>query len=467
MFNDQCPMNVHYPIPKRGFRCAGFGHWSLVILWTFVIGHWAFPVAAAEDVEDQLRQTKLRELIKRTQAAYVFIGGGSGTIISDDGYVLTNNHVTTSAKVWSIKTAAGKRYTADVVGFAPVNDLAVLKIRDVGKQPLPYVPLGNSDRLTVGDQVVAIGNPFLLGTIDHVPTVTLGIVSAVGIVGPNSFDVVVTDAPTNPGNSGGPLINMDGQLVGVNYAQMASRFGIKINTGSGYAVSSNQVQRFLAALKGAKGGQVAIGWLNGAKFAETQAEQAIVSQVEPDSPAGKAGLQAGDRVLAVGNWPVLSANQLYALTGRYPAGATSTLVVQRGPVKRDLTVMLSKPDRLGIGVVFESASKASLKIERLLPDSPAHKAGLRPGDTIRGIGTVPLPTRQTLATLLARGRPGMKVPLTISRANQQMTVMIELVGESELARLVRQAANKPEAEPITPPPATTAPASQADDGGLD
>jgi serine protease Do len=305
--------------------------------------------------------------------------------------------------------------------------------------------------LAVGEQVVAIGDPFLLGQRDHIPTVTLGIVSAIGMNGPNAGDVVVTDAPINPGNSGGPLVNLAGQLVGINYAQMPNRFGIRINNGSGYAISSNQVRRFLDALKNAKGGQVSIAWLNGAKFEDQPDDQAIVRAVEPTSAAGRAGLEAGDHVLSVGPWPVLSVTQLFMLTARSPAGTPSTLLIQRGLAKRELTVTLERPERVGLGVVFESASAATMKIERVLPGSPAYQAGLRSGDIIRGVAGLALPNRKAMADLLLRGRTGQKVAVTISRGPQQMNLLVELAGESELARLLKQATPKPDATPATTP----------------
>ncbi|MDD4891840.1 MAG: trypsin-like peptidase domain-containing protein [Phycisphaerae bacterium] len=424
--------------------------------------------AAGEDVETQVEQARLRQVVDRTQQAYVFIGGGSGSIISADGYVLTNNHVAGSAKVWKVKTAAGKSYTADLLGAAPLTDLAILKIRGDRKN-LPFLPLGDSDQLAVGEEVIAIGNPFAIGNADHIPTVTLGIVSAVGISGPNAGEVIVTDTPINPGNSGGPLINKAGEQVGVNYAQMPSRFGIRINSGNGYSVTSNQVKRFVDALKKAKGGTVGIGSINGVKFAEQPEDQVVVREVEPESPAGRAGLQAGDRIVKVGPWAALNPGQLIALAARFPSGASSQLVVQRGKDKLEFPIALAEPEKVGLGVVLESASKNSLLIERVVPGGPAAKAGVRRGDTIRGLGTVALPTRQAMATLLGNGRAGMKVPVTLSRGGQQVVVTVELAGQSELARLVRVAATQPEIEPTTQPDhaATTGPHTQPELSPLD
>lgn len=411
--------------------------------------------SAGADIELEVQQTRLRQVVERAQEAYVFIGGGSGAIISSDGFVISNDHVARHSKQWRIKTANGKTYRADLVGLAPNSDLALLKIRDAAN--LPFLPIGDSDRLAVGEQVVAIGNPFALGNTDNIPTVTLGVVSAAGINGPNVGEVVLTDASTNPGNSGGPLINLAGELIGVNYAQMPSRFGIRINTGHGYAISSNQLKRFLDALKSAKGGKVEIGAINGVKFdygiAATQpggGTRAIIRSVEPKSPAGVAGLLAGDQIIAIGPWPVMSVEELYSLTSRYPAGGAATVAVQRGRNRMEIGVELAAVERVGLGVVFEQASNNSLKIERVVPNSPAHVAGIRPGDVIRSIGAVGVPTRQMLIQTLGQGRPGQPARVVVSRAGRQMVFNVELAGESELARLVQAAVELPEVEPPSP-----------------
>ena len=437
---------------------------------------------ALADPQVNAQQTALRELVDRVRPAYIFIGGGSGAIISADGFAITNNHVVTNQndkidppKLWRVKTADGRSYLADLIGRAPRTDLVLLKIQ--GAKNLPFIPLGDSDELTPGERVVAIGNPFALGNGDHIPTVTAGIVSGVGMVGPNAGEVVVTDAPTNPGNSGGPLINQAGQLVGVNYAQMPSRFGIKINTGSGYAISVNQVKRFLDCLHHAKGGVVDIGNLNGVKFQEPATTvpdaadlldaKAVLRAVEPDSPAGQAGLQAGDRLVKVANWQVLSTGQFFALTARFPAGAPVKMTAERDGAQREVTVTLAQPERVGLGVELEAASASSLKIDRLLPNGPAHLAGIHPGDVIRGLSTIALPTRQTLTDLLTHVRAGQKVVVTVSRNNQMMAFPVELAGESELKRLVQFAATRPEAEPLHRPAGaptaipTTAPAADS------
>ncbi len=398
-------------------------------------------------------QAETRRIMDRAMQAYVFIGGGSGAVISPDGYIITNHHVISSSKAWRVKRADGKSFVADLVGTAPGTDLALLKVRRA--PPMPFLPLGDSDKLSAGDRVFAIGNPFGLGAVDNTPTITMGVVSATGINQQRAGDAVVTDTPINPGNSGGPLINLDGELIGVN-GQINSRFGLRANSGSGYAISSNQVKRYLDALKSAEGGQVRGGVIGGATFRTDRAGVVSVRTVSPDSQAAEAGLEPGDILARLGGWDVFSVSQLLALADRFPVGATTTLTVKRNGEPRQRTLEVAAPERVAIGVIFERSSKTSLKVDAIIPGSPAAEAGLQPGDVIFAVGRIRLPHRQGMQMLLARGRPGQRVPLIVVRDGERIGKVVELASISRLQQLLRDAqagrtpATRPDTEDQTP-----------------
>ena len=223
---------------------------------------------------------------------------GSGFIISDDGFIVTNNHVVEEAETIKITLSNDEVYDAEVIGLDPRMDLALLKINP--EEDLPYVSFGNSDNSKVGEWVVAIGNPFGLGG-----TVTAGIISALGRnIGSGPYDhFIQTDAPINKGNSGGPLFNMNGKVIGVNtmiYSQTGGSVGI------GFSIPSDLVKPVIDQLK--KYGETRRGWLGVmiqnvteelAKDMDLdEAKGALVQQVVKDGPADKEGIEEGDVILA-------------------------------------------------------------------------------------------------------------------------------------------------------------------------
>ena len=222
---------------------------------------------------------------------------GSGFIISDDGFIVTNNHVVEEAETIKITLSNDKVYDAEVIGLDPRMDLALLKINS--EEDLPYVSFGDSENSKVGEWVVAIGNPFGLGG-----TVTAGIISALGRnIGSGPYDhFIQTDAPINKGNSGGPLFNMDGEVIGVNtmiYSQTGGSVGI------GFSIPSDLVKPVIDQLK--KYGETRRGWLGVmiqnvteelAKDMDLdEAKGALVQQVVKDGPADKAGIEEGDVII--------------------------------------------------------------------------------------------------------------------------------------------------------------------------
>jgi Do/DeqQ family serine protease len=264
-------------------------------------------------------------------------GLGSGVIISPDGYILTNNHVVEGADEIEVTLTDRRRARAKVIGTDPDTDLAILRIE---LDKLPVIVLGNSDTLAVGDQVLAIGNPFGVGQ-----TVTSGIVSALGRtqLGINTFEnFIQTDAAINPGNSGGALVDINGNLMGINTA-IYSRSGGSM--GIGFAIPVSTARMVLDGI--VKNGEVTRGWIGvepnelSPELAETFAVKAtegvIITGVLQDGPAAQGGMRPGDVIVRVGGKQVDNVSELLAAVAALKPGEPSPFVVQR----RDKLVELS------------------------------------------------------------------------------------------------------------------------------
>ncbi len=257
-------------------------------------------------------------------------GLGSGVIVSPDGYVLTNNHVVEAADDIEVTLTDGRKSKAQVIGTDPETDLAILKI---SLDKLPVIVVGNSEAAEVGDQVLAIGNPFGVGQ-----TVTSGIISALGRseLGINTFEnFIQTDAAINPGNSGGALVDVNGNLVGINTA-IYSRSGGSM--GIGFAIPMAIAKNVLDSI--VRDGKVTRGWIGvepndlTPELAETFGVKAdegvIITGVLQNGPAADAGIRPGDVITQVGDKPVRHVQELLTAVAALTPGTASPLQVKRG-----------------------------------------------------------------------------------------------------------------------------------------
>jgi serine protease Do len=330
---------------------------------------------------------------------------GSGVIVDASGVALTNAHVVERASEIEIITLDGKKHRARVVGVDRKTDLAVLKLDD-GKATFNHARLGDSDKVQVGDWVLAIGSPFGLQA-----TVTAGIISAKARqIGQGPFDdFLQTDAAINPGNSGGPLVDMSGEVVGINTAIVAG------GTGIGFAIPVNMARKIYTELL-AKG-KVTRGWLGvsiqpltpelAKSFGATDDDGVLVTDVVPESPAARAGLQAGDIILEFDGKRTTSPSDLQRIVGLTTPGTAARLRVWRdhaekmvelkigdAPDEREAAPRSGGDSRLGLDVrpiTPDIARQLSLRstegvvVARVSEGSPAAEAGVQRGDVIREV----------------------------------------------------------------------------------
>jgi serine protease Do len=395
---------------------------------------------------------------------------GSGFVINDEGYVLTNNHVVKDATDIKVRTSDGKEYEGKVVGRDPGTDVALVKLQEV-KGKLPTVALGDSDALEQGDFVLAIGSP--LGFRE---SVTFGIVSAKDrqLTGSPFDDFLQTDAAINQGNSGGPLFNLKGEVIGINTAIISPQIG----SGIGFAVPINIAKQIIPQLLK---GRVSRGYL-GVTVSELTPDLAqgfglkegtkgaVVQSVVPRAPAAKAGVQPGDVVTAVNGKPVESSAGLTRTVSSVPPGGKAKLTVLRNGQSKDIEVTVAqRPDeeslargetgpdepeeqdqgggpkkaanqKLGVRVAPltpEIARQLGVEgdqgvvVVAVTPDGPADKAGLQRNDVILQVGQQPVTSVEQVVNIISKAKPNDVVVLRVRRGQQASFVPVRIGGEKD------------------------------------
>jgi serine protease Do len=348
------------------------------------------------------------------------LGVGSGVIISKDGYILTNNHVVDNAEEVKVQIGdRGEEITAKVVGTDPKSDIAVLKI-DAKDHSYPALTVADSDKLEVGDVVLAVGNPFGIGQ-----TVTMGIVSATGraTLGLEYEDFIQTDAAINMGNSGGALVDAEGRLVGINTAILSRTGG---NQGIGFAVPANLARYVMESI--IENGRVIRGFMGvniqdvtptlAEKFGVKEHDGAIVSEVTPNSPAAKAGLKDGDVIVEFDGKPVRDSRHLKLQVAETAPGKDVPVKVDRDGSEKELTVTLKEfPQDKDLaknnaadhssgdptdGITVDELNSAARQqfnipnnvkgalVSEVDPDSAGAAAGIQAGDVILEINRKPV-----------------------------------------------------------------------------
>ena len=380
---------------------------------------------------------------------------GSGFIISPDGYIVTNNHVIDNATAIKVTLDDGTELPATLVGADPKSDLAVVKI--TAPKPLPVISWGDSDRLKAGDQILAIGNPFGIGT-----TVTAGIVSARGRdlhSGPYD-DFIQIDAPINHGNSGGPLVDVEGKVVGINTAIYSPNGG---SVGVGFAIPSDQAQNVVVRLM--KDGSIQHGFIGvqiqpvtpdvANAIGLAAAEGALVAKVDADTPAGRAGIKTGDVITALGGQAIKSPRDLSRMVADLSPGQKEHVTVWRQGEDRDLLITVGGNDTQGGGQPSTDngqqqgdASSQSLPmiglgladitpavrqalnlpqgetgtvVESIAPSKPAAEAGLQVGDVIVSVNQTAVKSASAAKAAISQaGKAGRKsVLLLVQRGDAQ------------------------------------------------
>jgi serine protease Do len=346
---------------------------------------------------------------------------GSGFVWSNDGIIVTNNHVVEGASRITVIFSDRTELRARLIGVDPDSDVAVLR---VDAKHLAAAPIGTSADLMIGETVVAVGNPFGLSG-----TVTTGVVSALGRSVPSKeqgrtfTDFIQTDASINPGNSGGPLLNIEGKVVGINTAILGNAQGI------GFAIPVDRAKKVIQDLL--RYGQVHSAWIGAVTATVTPEEAkrlnihatrgALVSRVFSGSPAQAAGIRPGDVITQVGDRPVDSREALSTYTATIPSGAALQLLVNRAGSVRTVSVRPADPPRdLGLRILWEIAglrvaNSNGVTIEEVAKGSRSANIGLQPGDYVVGVNGSEVRSVDELNAALTNSAERSSIVLDIAR----------------------------------------------------
>jgi serine protease Do len=371
---------------------------------------------------------------------------GSGVVIdAKNGYIVTNNHVIKDAQQVFVRIGKSGDIPARILGTDPKTDLAVLK---VGSQLSTEAVWGDSDKLDIGDWVLAIGSPFALER-----TVTAGIISAknrtnLGIVGDNSFeDFLQTDAPINPGNSGGPLINLKGEVIGINTAIFSDNGG---NQGIGLAIPARLAKRIAGQI--IKDGKVTRGFFGiqiqsmnetmAREFGVTDGKGALVALVLPGSPAASAGLRSGDVITRLGGETVTDSGKLRIQIASLEVGAKVGVDYLREGKPESITVTVGELadasaiplDALGFSLLDQKTDPAKadsptvLIIDQVTPGGPVANSGIRPGMRVLSVGRTPVNNRKEFNEAAARFNPTQGIPIRVQAPDGMVLTAILTMG---------------------------------------
>ena len=413
--------------------------------------------------ENPRYQEQLEELPEYLRRFFDFRGGppvprdragmGSGFIISEDGYVVTNNHVVENARQVVVRLPDRQEFDAEVIGTDPRSDLAVLKID--GRR-LPTLSLAEDGDVKVGQWVLAIGSPFSLDF-----SVTAGIVSALGRslpteTGDNYVPFIQTDVAINPGNSGGPLFNLSGEVIGVN-SQIFTRSGGSI--GLSFAIPTSVVRNVVAQIQ--ETGGVERGWLGVSiqdvdrnladSFGLDRPRGALIAQVGQDSPAERAGLQSGDIIVSFAEETIETSADLPHVVGLIAPGTEVTAVIVRegeeqtirvevgglgaDEVARVTTGLAADGSLSLLGMTITEADPVMLSdlglaggvvISEVEPDSPADQAGVRGGDILTRFGSQAVSRVGDLSSVADQLTPGSSVPARLTRGRSPLFIGIRI-----------------------------------------
>ena len=369
---------------------------------------------AAESSSAPESPTLSAALINRMFACYVFVGGGSGVLVSSDGLVVTNNHVIDNEDDISVRTVDGVTWPTTLLGTDPVGDIALLKIdegaRTTAHRTFTYAEFAVDSDLIPGIPVVAVGNPFGLGDFDDLPTLTTGILSSGRIVRGDYTDAVQADAPVNPGNSGGPLFDLQGRLLGIN-GQIRSLTGFRINSGIALAVDAIQLHAFLPYLQQAKGGYARHTTLpDGLELKQG------LSGVVVTSP-GSSGLVRGDVLISINGRPASSVAACTGILSSLPfqAGSTCPVTVLRHAKTQSVAMALPHFPIPGLpyhGMSFTEDSGLII-LDHVDGDSPAARAGLEAGDVLLKINDARITSKISVLRALIAVEVGDQLQVTV------------------------------------------------------
>ena len=365
-------------------------------------------------------------------------GVGSGFVMTQEGYILTNNHVVEDADQIKVKFANGREYDGKVIGRDPKTDLALVKVE--GASDLHPLTLGNSDDLKVGSWVVAIGSPFGLEQ-----TVTAGIVSAKGrVIGSGPYDdFIQTDASINPGNSGGPLINMRGEVIGINTAIIASGQGI------GFAIPINMAKEIVPQLE--EKGHVTRGWLGvsiqevtpelAKSFDLKEKKGALVAQVFSDTPAEKAGIEQGDVIVEFDGREVADSKDLPRMVASTAVGKVVNIKLSRNGKILERQVKVGEmeekveaaktPSHKSLGITVQNLTPeiakglglekdAGVVVSHVEPGSPAASAGIQTGDVVREVDRKPVKDVQDFVQKIEKAKVQDHILLLLQRGKNNL-----------------------------------------------